>query len=74
MEDRSTIRLTVDYDVDLARIRQLIKITPNGVNATMDELLMVIDQNESLNFTNTGIVRNQGYIASLNAESAKECI
>ena len=74
VEDRSTIRLTVDYDVDLARIRQLIKISPNGANATMNELLMVIDQNQSLNFTNSGIVRNQGYIASLNVESAKECI
>lgn len=66
--DYSHIRLTVDYDNDLEFIRRLIQLSPSGLDGNMDEYLATINKFPALCLLNSGIIRNQGYLDSINRD------
>jgi spore coat polysaccharide biosynthesis protein SpsF len=61
----SHIRFTVDYENDLEFIRQLVMLTPNGLDGSMVDFLETINKYPALCNLNCGIIRNQGYLDSI---------
>ena len=70
--DLSAWRWTVDKPVDLEFIKTLLKMARNNIFASYLDLIAIIDKNPALMDINIGILRNEGYLKSINKEMKDE--
>ncbi|MGB2401365.1 MAG: cytidylyltransferase domain-containing protein [Porticoccaceae bacterium] len=70
--DLSGWRWTVDRPEDLEFIDSLLKLTGYDFSTGYRELIKIINENPSLKKINAGILRNEGYVKSLNEELTNE--
>ena len=72
-EDHSSHRWTVDEQCDYALVSAMFeRLYPSNSSFGLDEMLQLVRSEPSLERLNSGVLRNQGYLNSLDADRSRE--